>query len=108
MIPSFIEAALRSVLVAMAVWAGLRVLRVGNVLAQKAAWGLVLAAAVVMPMLLPVATRWQALPAKATVVLPAHPMRALANLFTGSERHAIRLLPHRQKYSRRLSSKKTK
>ena len=89
MIPSFIEAALRSVLVAMAVWAGLRMLRVGNVLAQKAAWGLVLAAAVVMPMLLPLSTRWQALPAKATVVLPAHPMRALASLFTGSKRHAI-------------------
>jgi len=89
MIPSFIEAALRSVLVALAVWAGLRMLRVGNVLAQKAAWGLVLAAAVLMPMLLPIATRWQALPAKATVVLPAHPIRALANLFTGSKEHSI-------------------
>lgn len=71
MISSLIEAALRSVLVALAVWGGLRAFRVSNVLAQKMAWGLVLAAAVFMPMLLPVAARWQALPATATVVLPS-------------------------------------
>ena len=35
------EAALRSLLVAATVWAGLRALRVSNVIAQKAAWGLV-------------------------------------------------------------------
>jgi hypothetical protein len=70
MIPSIIEAALRSLLVAAAVWAGLRALRVNNVLVQKAAWGLVLAAAVFMPMLM----RWQWLPAGAAVVLPAHPL----------------------------------
>ena len=43
MIAELVEAALRSLLVAMAVWAGLQVFRVRNVLAQKAAWGLVLA-----------------------------------------------------------------
>ena len=43
MIAALVEAALRSLLVALAVWAGLQVFRVRNVLAQKAAWGLVLA-----------------------------------------------------------------
>jgi hypothetical protein len=59
MIPVLIEAGLRAMLVALTVWAGLRCLRVSNVLAQKAAWGLVLAAAVSMPL----AMRWQCLPA---------------------------------------------
>ena len=73
MIAELVEAALRSLLVALAVWAGLQAFRVRNVLAQKAAWGLVLVAAVVMPLLLPVAARWQFVPAKARVVLPADP-----------------------------------
>jgi hypothetical protein len=80
MIPFLIEAALRSVLVAIAVWAGLRAMRVSNVLAQKAAWGLVLAAAVFMPMLLPLAARIPGLPANATVVLPSHPWQLLVAL----------------------------
>jgi beta-lactamase regulating signal transducer with metallopeptidase domain len=63
---TLIEAALRALLVALMVWAGLRLLRVGNVLAQKAAWGLVLAAALLMPLLM----HWQWLPANATVKLP--------------------------------------
>lgn len=69
-----IEAALRSVLLAMAVWIGLRILGVRNVLAQKAAWGLVLAGAVVMPLVLPVAAR-----VPAAVVIPAGVMRALSS-----------------------------
>jgi beta-lactamase regulating signal transducer with metallopeptidase domain len=76
MIPSIFELALRSLLVASAVAAGLRLLRVRNVLAQKAAWGLVLAASLLMPLLMPMAARWQIVPAAATVVLPAHPWRA--------------------------------
>jgi len=58
-----IEAALRALVVALVVWAGLRLFRVGNVLAQKAAWALVLAAAVAMPFLM----RWQRMPAFATL-----------------------------------------
>src|ERR1039457_5897043 len=85
MISSFIEAALRSVLVALAVWGGLRALRVNNVLAQKMAWGLVLAAAVFMPMLLPVTARWQALPASATLVLPSQPWKLLAAFFQATQ-----------------------
>ena len=67
MIPSLIEAALRALLVAAAVWMGLRALRVRNVMAQKAAWGLVLVSALVMPL----AMRWQLLPAGMTFALPA-------------------------------------
>ncbi len=77
MISSLIEAALRSVLVAIAVWAGLRVFRVSNVLAQKAAWGLVLASAIFMPMLLPVAAR---LPTRAALVLPPDPETLLGKI----------------------------
>jgi len=61
-----IEAALRALVVALVVWAGLRLFRVGNVLAQKAAWALVLAAAVAMPFLM----RWQRMPAFATLRVP--------------------------------------
>ena len=58
-----VEAALRSALLALAVWIGLRILGVRNVLAQKASWGLVLAGALVMPMVLPLAAHWNVLPA---------------------------------------------
>ncbi|MGA7242084.1 MAG: M56 family metallopeptidase [Terracidiphilus sp.] len=68
-----VEAALRSVLLALAVWIGLRIFSVRNVLAQKAAWGLVLASALVMPLVLPVTAR---LPA--TLVIPAETLRAIA------------------------------
>jgi hypothetical protein len=80
MIPSLIDAALRSLLVAVAVWAALRGLQVRNVVAQKAAWGLVLAAAAAMPWLLPVTAGWRMIPAGATVVLPAAPLKMLAAL----------------------------
>ncbi len=65
------NAALRSLLVAVAVSAGLRLLRTRSVAAQKAAWALVLAGAMAMPALLPWAQRQQWLPNAATAVLPA-------------------------------------
>ena len=70
MILTMVEAALRSMLLALAVWAALRVFRVRNVLAQKACWGLVLAAALLMPFLV----RWSArvLPHAALVVPVPH------------------------------------
>jgi beta-lactamase regulating signal transducer with metallopeptidase domain len=80
MIPIFVEAALRSLLVASAVAVGLRMFRVRNVLAQKAAWGLVLVCALAMPLLLPVTAAWNLLPARVNVVLPAHPMTLLEEL----------------------------
>jgi beta-lactamase regulating signal transducer with metallopeptidase domain len=62
-----LEAALRALVAALALGLGLRLLRVRNVLAQKAVWGVVLAAALAMPLLM----RWQWLPAWAEVKLPA-------------------------------------
>ena len=58
MMTTILEAALRSLVAAAAVGAGLHVLRVRNVLAQKVVWGMVLAAALAMPILLPAAARW--------------------------------------------------
>ncbi|MGA2536183.1 MAG: M56 family metallopeptidase [Terracidiphilus sp.] len=80
MIPVFIEAALRSILVGLAVAVGLRIFRVRNVFAQKAAWSLVLVSALAMPLLLPFAAQWALLPAGFNVVLPAHPMTLLEEL----------------------------
>src|SRR5580692_10552148 len=61
------QAALRSLALAIGVWAILHLFRVRNVLALKCAWTLVLATAFLMPLLLPIASR---LP-RATLVLPA-------------------------------------
>ena len=80
MISVFIEAAARSLLVGIAVAAGLRIFRVRNVLAQKAAWGLVLVSALAMPLLLPVTAQWHLVPAQVNLVLPAHPMTLLEEL----------------------------
>lgn len=80
MIAELVEAALRSLLVALAVWAGLQAFRVRNVQAQKAAWALVLVSAIVMPLLLPVTASWQFVPASARVVLPADPQTLLEEL----------------------------
>ena len=75
-----VEAALRSVFLALAVWMGLGVLKVRNVMAQKAAWGLVLAGAVAMPLVLPMTSHWSVLPANVRVVLPADPETMLEEL----------------------------
>jgi hypothetical protein len=69
---SLIDAALRALLAAAAVWAGLRISRARNVLVQKSAWGLVLAGALLMPFIAPWAARMAWVPAQATLVLPAH------------------------------------
>ncbi|HTJ31277.1 MAG TPA: M56 family metallopeptidase [Acidobacteriaceae bacterium] len=47
-----LEAALRSIIMAAAVWAVIRLLRVQAVIAQKVAWALVLAAAALMPLVM--------------------------------------------------------
>ena len=67
MIPVLIEAGLRAMLVALTVWTGLRCMQVRNVLALKAAWAMVLAAAVTMPL----AMRWQSLPPSMSFRVPA-------------------------------------
>ncbi len=75
-----VEAAFRSVFLALAVWMLLGVLKVRNVMAQKAAWGLVLAGALAMPLVLPMASHWSVLPANVRVVLPADPETMLEEL----------------------------
>src|SRR5580692_6158502 len=66
------DAAVRALLVAGAVAAGLRVLAPRHVPAQKTAWGLVLAGALLMPILAPWAGNATWLPSEATFVVPAH------------------------------------
>ncbi len=66
LLPVLLEATLRALVAALSVWTGLRLLRVKNLLAQKAAWGLLLIAALAMPLLM----RSQWLPAWASVKLP--------------------------------------
>jgi beta-lactamase regulating signal transducer with metallopeptidase domain len=80
MISVFVEAALRSLLAGLAVALGLRLFRIGNVLAQKTAWGLVLVSAFAMPLLLPVTATWNLLPTSVSVVLPADPMAGVEHL----------------------------
>lgn len=75
-----LESALRSLLLAFAVWAGMRVFRVRNVLAQKAAWGVVLGSALAMPVVLPMASHWNVLPANVRVAIPADPETLLEEL----------------------------
>lgn len=71
-ISSLPDAAFRSLALALAVWAGLRLFRVRSVLALKSAWTFVLFAACLMPLLLPISSRWP----RATLVLPAFASRS--------------------------------
>lgn len=75
-----LESAIRSLLLALAVWIGLRVFRVRNVLSQKAAWGVVLASALAMPVVLPMASHWSVLPANVRVTIPSDPQTLLEEL----------------------------
>lgn len=65
--PALLEAALRALLAALAVWSALRLLRVRNVPAQKTAWTLMLLGALAMPLLM----RWRWLPAAGAIQAPA-------------------------------------
>jgi beta-lactamase regulating signal transducer with metallopeptidase domain len=65
--PVILEAALRALLAAVAVWVGLRLLRVANVLVLKAAWAIVLIAAIALPL----APNWMRLPSLAALKLPS-------------------------------------
>jgi beta-lactamase regulating signal transducer with metallopeptidase domain len=66
LVPLLIEASLRALVAAVAVWAGLRLLGVGNVLVQKVAWALVLIAALALPL----SPRWHVLPDSVALKLP--------------------------------------
>jgi len=69
-----VESVLRSLLMAGMVWTGLKLLRVRHVLAQKIAWGLVLLAALAMPLLM----RWQAAHPGMALVVPVKRVSAVA------------------------------
>ena len=70
MIPLLIEAALRSLLLALAVWVGLARLPRAQCAGAKSRLGTGAGGALVMPMVLPVACALDVLPANAKVVLP--------------------------------------
>jgi beta-lactamase regulating signal transducer with metallopeptidase domain len=67
LLPILLESAMRALIAAAAIWTGLRVFRVRNVPAQKSAWGLMLMAALAMPLVMH--PSW--IPAWASVKLPA-------------------------------------
>jgi beta-lactamase regulating signal transducer with metallopeptidase domain len=69
MVAAFIDAALRSLLLATLVWSGLRIFRVRNFPAQRATWAAVLAGALFMPVLLVISARWNVFPSE-TLVIP--------------------------------------
>jgi hypothetical protein len=69
-----LDAAVRTLLVACVVAAGLRILAPRYVPAQKIAWGLVLAGALLMPLLAPWAGSARWLPSSATWVVTAGPL----------------------------------
>jgi beta-lactamase regulating signal transducer with metallopeptidase domain len=61
MLAALIEAALRSLVLALAVWTGLRIFRIQNVIAQRCAWTAVLIGSLLMPVVLPFTTYWHGL-----------------------------------------------
>ncbi|MGB6302886.1 MAG: DUF4097 family beta strand repeat-containing protein [Acidobacteriaceae bacterium] len=69
MLAAFIEAVLRSLILALIVWAALRIFRVQNVVSQRYAWIGVLVGSLLMPFALPFTARWQVLPL-ATIPAP--------------------------------------
>jgi beta-lactamase regulating signal transducer with metallopeptidase domain len=73
-LPILLEAAVRALVAALVLWTGLRLLRVRNVPAQKTAWGLVLAVALAMPLLMRMPLpAW----ARAQIRLPAFSLPAM-------------------------------
>ena len=84
MIAVLIESALRALLVALTVGAGLRLFRVSNVPAQKAAWSLVLISAVAMPLML----RLQILPESMALKVPVTLRRSAAGSLPVRDMHA--------------------
>jgi beta-lactamase regulating signal transducer with metallopeptidase domain len=87
LVPLMLQAALRALFAAIAVWAGLRLLGVRNVIVQKSAWGLVLVAALTMPLM----PHWQGLPALAALRLPGLPLSTAAQSI--AEPRALPALP---------------
>lgn len=68
MLANLIEAALRSLVLALMIWAGLRIFRIRHVNSQRHAWTAVLIGSLLMPFALPLTARWHSLP---LVTIPA-------------------------------------
>lgn len=68
-----VESVIRSLLMAIMIWTGLKTLRVHHILAQKIAWSLMLLAAFAMPPLM----RWQVLHPHMALVVPVRQSRAV-------------------------------
>jgi len=80
MLAAFVEAAVRSLILAIVVWAGLQLFRIHNVSSQRSAWMAVLVGSLLMPLALPMMAHWPRLPF-ATIPAPAslnHLQSALA------------------------------
>ncbi len=61
MLAALIEAAIRSLILALAVWAGLRVFRIHSVISQRFTWTAVLIGSLLMPFALPFTSHWHVL-----------------------------------------------
>ncbi len=70
MLAALVEAVFRSLILAAIVWAGLRILRIENVVSQRYAWTAVLVGSLLMPLALPAAARWHVV-SFATISAPA-------------------------------------
>lgn len=95
MIPVILEAAFRSLLMAAAVWAGIRMLRVQAVLAQKLAWVMVLLAAGTMPLAMrapiPIAVGAVQIPARSVMHAEILKAEAMTRPLMADLRWALRL-----------------
>jgi beta-lactamase regulating signal transducer with metallopeptidase domain/DUF4097 and DUF4098 domain-containing protein YvlB len=83
MLTLFFESALRSLILASIVWAGLRLFRVHNVVAQRSAWTAVLVCSLLMPFALPFTAHWRPL-SFATIPAPA-PLHRLQSAFASAQ-----------------------
>lgn len=75
-----VDAAIRSLFVGLIVVVGLRIFRIHDVFARKAALKLVLAGALGMPLLIFLAGESKIMPSEASIVLPRHAMTLLEEL----------------------------
>lgn len=69
MLTALTEAALRCLILAPMIWAGLRIFRIQSAIAQRCAWNAVLVGSLLMPFALPFTARWHILP-RATISAP--------------------------------------
>ena len=83
MLTALIEAAVRSLILALAVWLGLRIFRIHNVVSQRSAWTAVLLGSLLMPFALPFTSHWHVL-SFATIPAPASLHRLQSVLAPGA------------------------